>query len=102
MAKKLVSQATLINLLAPKINGTAVQMEIDAGSAISMINRDIYDKHFSDLKLRQTRTLPKTFSGKLIQPLGCLSVNVKIHNSKRRNMTQYVTDCSRNQLFGRD
>ena len=99
-----VSQPSNANkfTVAPRINGSAVQMEIDTGSAISLITRKIYDKHFSDMKLRHTSTLLKTFSDELIQPLGCLSVSVRIHGSKRRNLILYVTDCGRNPLFGRD
>ena len=88
--------------LTPKINGVKIPMELDTGSALSIITKSVYDKHFSDIKLKQSATLLKTFSGEIIKPLGTLRVTLKIHGNKRSDLILYVTDCGKNSLFGRD
>ena len=88
--------------ITPTINKKPVPMEIDTGSSISLIQKDTYEKQFSDVKLCRTRTVLKTFSGEVFAPLGTLKVNVRIHGQRRKGLKLYVVDCGKNALLGRD
>ena len=55
-------------------------MELDTGSALSIINKRDYRRHFNSLRLKQTPTELKTYTSEIneiVKPLGVLNVNVK-------------------------
>lgn len=86
----------------PSINGVPIEFEVDTGSAITLIPKSTYDRHFGTNKLSKTKTVLKTFTGELIKPTGTFKVKVKINGNKRSNMLLYVVDCGKTALYGRD
>lgn len=51
-------------------------LQMDTGSELSVINKDIYDTHFSKITLLKTNVKLKTYTGKKIIPRGYIKVNV--------------------------
>ena len=87
--------------VTPRINGTPIKFEVGTGSAITLIPKSTYDKHFSEHKLSKTKTVLKTFTGEPIKPAGTFKVTVKINANTRKNMLLYVVDCGKSGLFSR-
>ena len=56
--------------IEPTINGTPMRMELDTGSALSIIPDCLYHHHFSGLPLSPTSVVLKTYGGERIKPLG--------------------------------
>ncbi|CAB4042687.1 Hypothetical predicted protein [Paramuricea clavata] len=52
-------------------------MELDTGSAVSILPYDMFLERFRDKKLKKTTTVLKTYTGELIVPVGCLTVQVE-------------------------
>ena len=53
-------------------------MELDTGSAVSIITHELYMKIFTDIPLQKTELLLKTYTGENITPVGGLKANVKV------------------------
>ena len=85
-----------------KINKASIEMEVDTGSAVTLINRDLFERHFSDAKLQPTTTVLKSFTGDLVKPDGVLHVRVKHSGQQRSGMRLFVVDGRTPALFGRD
>ena len=47
----------------PKVENVVLEMELDTGSAISVITFDRYQKHFSQMKLKTTDITLITYTG---------------------------------------
>lgn len=86
--------------LTPKVNGVPFKMELDTGSALSIISLQDYKEHFPTLKLKHTRVRLKTYTGERITPLGKLKVKVT-YEGQRRNLELYVLKYGGVPLFGR-
>ena len=52
-------------------------MELDTGSAVSILPYDMFLERFRDKKLEKTTTVLKTYTGELIVPVGCLTMQVE-------------------------
>ena len=87
--------------LNPRIGKTEVQMELDTGTALSLISKNLYDLKFKDYKLEQTTTILRSYSGHTIKPIGRLRVDVSIHD-QTANLELYVVPQNVPSLFGRD
>ncbi|XP_060782844.1 uncharacterized protein K02A2.6 [Neoarius graeffei] len=85
--------------VTPKINGKKLKMELDTGSAISLISLKDYKQNFADVKLKQTPILLKTYTGEKVAPVG--KIKVKYEN-KRKTLDLYVLQRGGVPLFGRD
>ncbi|XP_061152316.1 uncharacterized protein K02A2.6-like [Syngnathus typhle] len=86
--------------LTPKINGVPLKMELDTGSALSIISFNDYKKMFPDTKLSRTSVKLKTYTGEKVAPLGKLKVKVKYRNQKC-NLELFVLKEGGVPLFGR-
>ncbi len=75
-------------------------MEVDTGSAISVIPYGIYQTIFADKPLIRTATTLKTYSGQVIKPAGTSQVNVKYETQECR-LELYVVKTNSPPLFGR-
>ena len=64
-------------MVEPRINGTPIRMELDTGSALSIIPHCLYCHHLSRLPLSPSSVVLKTYSGERIKPLGVISVDVE-------------------------
>lgn len=79
-----------------------ITMELDTGSAVILINYELYKRNFSDVQLRQTRTTLRSFSGNIMKPQGVIYVRAKHNGQSYSNMRLFVVKCRTPALFGRD
>ena len=64
--------------LPVKVENQPLSMELDTGSAVSILPYDMFlGRFFRDKKLKKTTIVPKTYTGELIVPVGCLTVQVQ-------------------------
>ena len=75
-----------VTWVTPKVNGHAMKMELDAGSAISTLPLETYKETFSNTPLVDTTAILKTYSGEKITPEGKLLVCVE-HNNQVKDST---------------
>eukprot|EP00079_Xenopus_tropicalis_P035743 XP_017949514.1 PREDICTED: uncharacterized protein K02A2.6-like [Xenopus tropicalis] len=87
--------------LTPKIAGIPVKMELDTGSAVSIITHPEYKKLFKDTPLQKTKLLLKTYTGQKIVPLGVLNAKVEYNNFKGQ-LDLYVVETGGPALWGRE
>ena len=85
------------------INGTPLRMELDTGSAVSIISKGDYLQKFSNLELHSTQVKLKTYTGGKITPVGLLRVSiVTTYQGQQFGGELYVIDRGGSALFGRD
>ena len=84
----------------PKINGRKVKMELDTGSAVSVMPLDIFHEHFGDHKLKDTSVILKTYTGESLKPLGKVQVMVKLQKQKQK-LDLFIVNEGKSALFGR-
>ena len=70
-----VKRSDIISV-TPKIEGKFLKMELDTGSAISVIPIRIYKELFHHKPLSVTNTILKAYSGQTITPAGIINVCV--------------------------
>ena len=87
--------------VTPEVEGQKLRMELDTGSALSIISRKDYQDKFAKVKLRRTSVTLKTYTGEKVVPLGKLKVKVKYENTKRM-LDLYVVQNDNVPLFGRE
>ncbi len=87
--------------LTPEINGKPVKMELDTGSAVSVMSQLKWKKHFKDIKLHKTTLSLKTYTGERINPLGVTPVTVS-YNNQECVLDLYVVQKGGPALWGRD
>ena len=85
----------------PKIEGKMIEMELDTGAAVSLISKEMYEAHFSELPLRPTQVMLKTYTGEVILAEGVITVTVRM-NRQRAKLPLYVVQGSSPPLFGRE
>ncbi|VDI40352.1 Hypothetical predicted protein [Mytilus galloprovincialis] len=72
-----------------KIDNKSVEMEVDTGSALSIIPKKAFDQMFPNRKLDSTDVILRTFSGEKFKPLGVTAVNVN-YNDQSEVLSLYV------------
>jgi len=87
--------------VTPVVEGIPVKMELDTGSAVTIISKEDYEEKFNTLKLQATDMRLRTYTGEKIKPLGVLRVTVEINN-QREKLSLVVVDRGSTPLFGRD
>ncbi|VDI51046.1 Hypothetical predicted protein [Mytilus galloprovincialis] len=65
-----------------KIDNKSVEMEVDTGSALSIIPKKEFDQMFPNRKLDSTDVILRTFSGEKFKPLGVTAVKCKLQRPK--------------------
>ncbi|XP_048239798.1 uncharacterized protein LOC125373034 [Haliotis rufescens] len=86
-----------------KIHNRELKMELDTGSALSIISTKEYKSRFSDLNLNKTDVVLKTYTGQPVKPegeLGELDVIVE-YQGQREDLELYVVDGPGPSLLGR-
>ena len=58
------------------VDGKPLKIELDTGSAVSIISFDLYQQKFNDNPLHETGLFLKTYTGENITLVGVLKVNV--------------------------
>ncbi|CAL9701112.1 unnamed protein product [Knipowitschia caucasica] len=87
--------------LTPQVNGKQVKMELDTGSAVSVMAHSDFVQYFGDQKLNSSSVLLKTYTGEKIKPLGVLPVEVQ-HNGQQCTLDLYIVKRGGPALWGRD
>ncbi|MCG8113098.1 MAG: RNase H-like domain-containing protein [Candidatus Thiodiazotropha taylori] len=86
--------------VTPMIEGKFLKMELDTGSAISVIPIKTYKQLFSHKPLSQTNTRLKTYTGQIIKPAGTINVSVD-YEGQQHNLDLFVVKNDSPALFGR-
>ena len=83
------------------VDGKLLKMELDTGSAESIISFDLYQQKFNDNPLHETGLFLKTYTGENITPVGVPKVNV-VYQNQRELLDLYVVKSKGPVLMGRD
>ena len=84
-----------------EINQKRLTMEVDTGTAVSIISMDTYQKLFSDTKLNSSNLRLKTYTGEPMPVSGELDVEVH-YGSQICTLSLTVVEGSGPSLLGRD
>jgi len=85
-----------------KVEGKPLKMELDTGSAVSIIPHDLYKGKFNDKPLHKTELMLKTYTEESIVPLGVLKANVEYKGEQPLLLDLYVVKNKGPVLMGRD
>ena len=85
----------------PEVQGRVIKMELDKGSAVSVLRYKQYKKHFGHVKLAKSLVTLKTYTGQKITPRGEMKCNVKFRGQEKE-LTLQVVETPGPALFGRD
>lgn len=87
--------------VTPEVDGKPLQMELDTGSAVSVIPYSKYSSMYKTAKLHPTSTTLKTYTGEKIKPEGMMKVQVK-YKEEIHQLNLYVVNTQGPALLGRD
>ena len=87
--------------ISPEVEGKLVKMELDTGSAVSILPQNQFQKLFPRKKLMKNTTLLKTYTGEKTKPHGIMEVLLK-HNGQAENLELFIVDSNGPPLLGRD
>ena len=85
----------------PCINGKQLTMELDTGAGVSVISQADYQKHFSNLRLKDTDLKLKSYSGEEIHINGLINCDVTL-DGQSKQLSLYVVQGGEKPLFGRE
>ena len=85
-----------------KVEEEPLKMELDTGSAVSIIPHDLYMEKFNKKPLKKTELMLKTYTGENITPVGVLKANVEYNNQQPLLLDLYVVKSKGPVLMGRD
>ncbi|GFO22205.1 polyprotein [Plakobranchus ocellatus] len=89
-------------MVSLKINHVETQMELDTGSAVSVMTIDDYKEMFGKLPIMEPSKLRlRTYTNELIQPLGTLLVKVDV-NEQEKTLPPLILNKGGNPILGRD
>lgn len=84
-----------------EVSGVDLRMELDTGSALSVISEADYKRLFPKIKLQKTSIMLKTYTGEKVSPKGKMEVDVT-YNGKTQQLELYVLKNGGPALFGRE
>ena len=58
-------------------------MELDTGSAVSVMPMDMFQKYLCDVELKPTNTILKTYTGESVTPVGKAQIHVKLQKQRK-------------------
>ena len=96
-----VSDKDHVIWVSPEVQGRVVKMELDTGSAVSVLPYKQYKEHFCHVKLAKSVVTLKTYTGQKITPKGEMKCNVKFKGQEKELILQ-VVETPGPALFGRD
>ena len=70
--------------VTPKIEGTPLRMELDTGSAVSVVPFQLYRAKFSHIKLQRSQTTLRTYTGGKLYPKGKINCRVSLDGQTRQ------------------
>lgn len=83
------------------VSGVKLKMELDTGSALSVISETDYDRLFSKIPLEKTPVILKTYTGEKVSPKGKLKVDVT-YGKQTHQLELYVLKTAGPALLGRE
>ncbi|CAB3228715.1 unnamed protein product [Arctia plantaginis] len=98
-AKDNDSSKFLVSVNFGKVN---LYMELDTGSAVSVISKQDYTKKFPELTLIKTNVKLCTYSNHYLHVLGLIKVTASVGTEKCENLNLYVVEGTRLPLLGRE
>ena len=87
--------------VTPEVQGRVIKMELDTGSALSVLPYKQYKERFGHVKLGKSSITLKTYTGKKITPKGEMRCNVKF-KGQEKELTLQVVETPGPALFGCD
>ena len=87
--------------VSPEVQGRVIKMELDTGSAVSVLPYKQYKERFGHVKLAKSDITLKTYTGEKITPKGEMKCNVKF-KGQEKELTLQVVETPGPALFGRD
>ena len=87
--------------VSPEVQGRVIKMELDTGSAVSVLPYKQYKERFGYVKLAKSDIKLKTYTGEKITPNGEMKCNVKF-KGQEKELTLQVVETPGPALFGRD
>ena len=87
--------------VSPEVQGRVIKMELDTGSAVSVLPYEQYKEHFGHVKLAKSHVTLKTYTGQKVTPKGEMKCNVKF-KGQEKELTLQVVETPGPALFGRD
>ena len=87
--------------VSPEVQGRVIKMELDTGSAVSVLPYKQYKERFGHVKLAKSDITLKTYTGEKITPMGEMKCNVKF-KGQEKELTLQVVETPGPALFGRD
>ena len=76
-------------------------MELDTGSAVSVMSKDDFSRHFPRKVPKKTTVRLRTYTGEKIVPVGVITMKVQ-HNGQAKKLDLFVVEKGYSPLFGRD
>ena len=83
------------------IEGSKIPMELDTGSAVSIVSESVYQKYLRHVPLRETTLKLRTYTGEIVKLSGIITVTVE-YNEQRKELSLYVMKTQGPCLFGRE
>ena len=90
-----------VTWVSPEVQGRVIKMELDTGSAVSVLPYKQYRERFGHMKLAKSDITLKTYTGEKITPKGEMKCNVKF-KGQEKELTLQVVETPGPALFGRD
>ena len=87
--------------VSPEVQGRVIKMELDTGSAVSVLAYKQYKEGFGHVKLAKSDITLKPYTGEKIAPKGEMKCNVKF-KGQEKELTLQVVETPGPALFGRD
>ena len=81
--------------VSPEVQGRVIKMELDTGSAVSVLPYKQYKERFGHMKLAKSDMTLKTYTGEKITPKGEMKCNVNFKGQEK------VVETPGPALFGR-
>jgi hypothetical protein len=90
--------------LSVELNDLPVQMEIDTGAALSVINKATYQflQQQAPTPLQKSNVCLKTYTGEEVEILGAICLRVQIGDKVKQGLVIQVVDGAGPNLLGRD
>jgi hypothetical protein len=88
-------------VISPTLDGKPVTMELDTGSAVTLISNRKFKSLFGNVPLSAPDSTLKTYSGEIIEQVGSRVVTVS-YNSQTKKLPIIVVKKDGPSLFGRD
>ena len=96
---RLGSDVIWVDVVIDKIE---LKMELDTGSAVSVMAKRDFDRYFPDMDLHKTKDRLRKYTCEKIIPVGVARVNVGVESNQAKEMDLYVVEKGYSPLLGRD